>query len=277
MAANDAGPVPDGSAEPPNDPLANQAGRVLVKNGNMGIIVPDVPAALDAITEAAEKLGGFSSSRSTSASESHGGKLSDWQPRDGHVTVRVPSSSFAELRAGIRRIAKWVEHDSENVNDVTEQFFDAKSRIGVLEAAVARFQALMDKATDANSIANLASQATRMQERLESLKGQLRRLRDQASLSTLSVSLRIPPDSPLAVPPRFWSPLRTASSAAQALGQAARSVVDAVIWLAVVGLPFVAVLGVIAWAAWGIASRTGAGASVAAAVASVAAPRGRDA
>ena len=104
-----------------------------------------------------------------------------------------------------------------------------------------------------------------MQERLESLKGQLRRMRDQASLSTLTVSLRVPPTTPDVLPPQFWSPFRTASQAAQALGRWARGAVDGVIWLMVLGAPFAAIAGVIVWAAWGLARRYGLGASLAAA------------
>ena len=243
-------------AQPQTEPLANDAGRVLVKNGHMSLIVESVEDAAGAVEEQALKLGGFTTSqhRGSSSGPAAGGKANFMS---GSVTVRVPAKRFADLRGAVRKVGLWVESENENVDDVTDQFFDTKSRIRVLQSTVARLEAFIDKASSSSDVANLFQQVTRHQERLESLQGQLRRYSDQASLSTLTVSLSRRQDAPDPEAPDFWSPLKTLLVAAQALGGAARWCVDAGIWAIVFGLPAVFLLGLLLFAANGLARRFG--------------------
>ena len=78
----------------------------------------------------------------------------------------------------------------------------------------------------------------------------MQRLKDSALLSTLHLTLRLPPSIPIPIPPSFWSPFNTAAKAMRVLARYFQRMADRTIWVAILGAPVVAAIAVVAFLVW---------------------------
>lgn len=245
-------PRPRSRAEPPplsrdEQKVLNSAKRVIVKTARMSAIVDDVDKAVASAEEEAEKLGGFSTAKSLKSGRMRSAE--DERPRSQHcsITFRVPAAQLPSLLATIRKTAKWVESENEDTEDSTNSFFDLRGRIHIKEIMLGRLEKMLEKASDENAMMRLFQRMSQYMENLEGLKGQMQRLKDRALLSTLHLTLRLPPSIPIPIPPNFWSPFNTAAKAMGVLLRYFRLMADGAIWVAVLGTPVVAAIALLVW------------------------------
>jgi hypothetical protein len=237
--------------QPISDSAVNSDGRVLIRTGSMSLVVDKVDAALEAIRTEAVRLKGYVGHTSSGTSGHPSLPNQDAIDRSashGYISVRVPPAQFEELRAYVRTLAKWIKSDGADTKDVSDEYFDAEARVKTLTTAHSRLNALMDKATDSNAVATLFRESNNMELQLSSLKGRLRRMGDQAQLSTLNVNVELEPKAPTWVPPTYWSAWNTASRAFNSLGRALERLVDSIIWTFVLVLPLAAFGALCLWA-----------------------------
>jgi uncharacterized protein DUF4349 len=114
---------------------------------------------------------------------------------DSMLTVRVPTSSFAEAMDALARVGK-VEHQSRKSEDVTTQVLDNDARVRAAERAIRQIEVLLDRADALRDIIAVESDLARRQADLDSLKSQQAWLEDQTSLSTINVQLSRPGQAP---------------------------------------------------------------------------------
>jgi hypothetical protein len=147
--------------------------------------------AFQRIVNVAAKLGGFVLSSDMAGDEA----------RNGSVTIRVPSESFESALDQIRTLGE-VVHRSENTKDVSEEFIDLQARLRHLTAQEAVMLRLMEGAQTIEDTIRVQNQLTGVQLEVERLRGRLRFLDDQTSLSTITVYLNetgaapVVPDEP---------------------------------------------------------------------------------
>jgi hypothetical protein len=155
-------------------------GPRVIKTAMIGLVV-ERDGFADAFGEAsqvAERYQGFVVDSSTEGTRA----------RAGSLTIRVPADAFDRAVADLRALGD-VERQQVSGQDVTDQFVDLQARLRSWEAQHRVLLRLVQRANSIPEILQLRNEIQQVEFHIEGLKGQLRMLRDQTSLATISVSL----------------------------------------------------------------------------------------
>lgn len=174
-----------------------------------------------------------------------GGRVDNtWQDRGPSgtmtsVTARVPAEKFDEA---LLKLSDFGEVDSRGTNaeDVGLQMSDLQARKTALEASVKRIKELMEQADTTEAVIQAESELASRQAELDGVVSQLDWLSDQVEMSTLTVTFQTPgannqPDT--GVWDAFLASLKY-------LGYGI-----------IVAIPWVIVLGIVAWIAITVVKR----------------------
>ncbi|MDX1435504.1 MAG: DUF4349 domain-containing protein [Anaerolineales bacterium] len=220
--------------------------RLVIRNANMAIVIPDPSESVTAISALADELGGFVVSTNQYQTTLESGEE---VPR-ASMTIRVPSDRFNEAISRIESDATQVMSKNESGEDVTQEYTDLQSRLRNLEAAEAQLVVIMEDANRSEDVLNVFNQLTGVREQIEVLKGRIQYLEQSAAFSAISVELI----ADAAVQPLTvggWQPGGVAREAIQALINAMRAIANLAIWLVLFVLPVLLVLAlpllVIVW------------------------------
>lgn len=180
-------PVVVGSAggsnfQPPSETTQNlpAAERMIVRNGNIGMVVVDVPAAIDKIGKLAENMGGYIVASQTWPSG---------QAIAGSISVRVPSADFENGMKAIAALAVDVKTQSTSSKDVTQDYVDYSAQLANLQATEQQLLVIMQKADKVEDILAVQRELTNVRGNIERTKGYLQYLERVSSLSLIEVSL----------------------------------------------------------------------------------------
>lgn len=131
----------------------------------------------------AEQFGGFVTNSQVSETD---GELAA-----GTLTIRIPSDRFEEAVGRLKGLGKVTAEDRSG-QDVTKEFVDLEARLKQAKAEEAFFLRLMDEAKGISDMIQVQSQLSGVQLRIEEIQGQLNYLKDQTTLSTISVRIYEP-------------------------------------------------------------------------------------
>jgi hypothetical protein len=211
--------------------------RMIVRNGDMSLIVTDVTQAMEAISQLAGGYNGYVVSSSVSGEE---------EDTRGWISIRVPDDSFEQALASIRELAVRVEEESTNSQDVTEEYIDLEARLANAEATEQQYLALLDKAEDVDDILRIYDYLSRVRQEIEQIKGRMQYLERTSSMSLISAYLR-PEFSGKATVPAGWNVLQIFKSAARGLVITGQVLGTIAIWLLIFIPIWGTVLGIILW------------------------------
>jgi hypothetical protein len=211
--------------------------RMIVRNGDMSLVVDDVNEAMQAITQLATGYNGYVVSSRVTGEEDE-----MW----GWIAIRVPDDKFDQALAEIRGLAVRVEEESTNSQDVTEEYIDLEARLANAEATEQEFLALLDKAQDVDDILEIYESLSRVRQEIEQIKGRMQYLERTSSMSLISVSLR--PEFPDKPPvPAGWNAVEIFKSAARGLVITGQVLGTIAIWLLIFIPIWGTILGIILW------------------------------
>ncbi len=217
------------------------ATRMIIKNGEMTLLVSDTDRALDQATGVAVDSGGYVVSSKTWLQDGH---------KYASLTMGIPSDQFEVAQRRLRALALEVQNDTASGQDVSQEYVDLQSRLTNLEATAARIRDFLDKATKVSDALDVNQQLSDVEGQIEQVKGRMQFLKDRSAFSTIALTLNplIPTPTPRPTPtPVAWVPGETVAAAGDTLGGLLRGLVDATIWLGIVLLPFIIpVLAIIA-------------------------------
>ena len=145
------------------------ADRMHVYSGNFQVSTADVQASADQLISIVSSMNGYLQSRT-----------------DATVVCRVPSQSFHALIDRLDDCGTVVSR-SIQTDDVTDEYRDVGLRLGVMEASRARLVVLMDRAANLDELLKLEERLAKLTAEIESMKGKLKKLNQDASFSTLEV------------------------------------------------------------------------------------------
>jgi Domain of unknown function (DUF4349) len=157
---------PDASS-PPN--VKKQAQPLLIYTADYTMAVFESTAAIDQVQKLAEELGGYLVRRD-----------------DRSIIVRVPSNTFKNALSKIGTFGD-VLHREESVEDVTEAFYDLKTRLDNARALRARLEQLLAQANDVKEALAVEKELARVTTEIETMEGKLKRLRELIAFSTITV------------------------------------------------------------------------------------------
>jgi hypothetical protein len=226
--------------------VTNQAvvDRKVIRTGQMEIQVSDTRGAMESVTRLVDRSGGYVSSSEVNPSGSDGQPIIT-------LTIRVPAGDLDTALAAIRELSEEVVYESIQSQDVTEEYVDIESRLRNLTALETELVALLAEVrlqgdADPQKILTVFNEVSRVRGEIEVLEGRRRLIDNQASLSTISVSISPTPTSQPIVE-EGWKPLETARDAAGDLLESLQTLGNAGIWLVVFALPVVLMVALAVW------------------------------
>jgi Na+-transporting methylmalonyl-CoA/oxaloacetate decarboxylase gamma subunit len=218
-----------------------QQNRMIIKNGEMTLLVSNTDQALDQATGVATDSGGYIVSSKTWLQDGF---------KYAQMTMGIPSDQFEVAQRRLRGLALEVQNDTASGQDVSQEYVDLQSRLTNLEATAARIREFLDKATKVSDALEVNQQLSDIEGQIEEVKGRMQFLKDRSAFSTIALTLnpQVPTPTPYPTPtPVAWQPGKTIEAAGDTLGGLLRSLIDTVIYFGIVLLPFVIpVLAIIA-------------------------------
>lgn len=202
--------------------------RRIITTGEMTVEVITLDKALADLTALVTANGGFFSDKNVSAE-------GNW--RTANVTIRVPAAKFDVLHDGARGLGT-VKREAQKGDDVTKQWQDLEARMKIRKQEEQSLLSLMQKQARLSDLLQVEQRLWQVREQIEQSEGELRYLRDQVTLATLTITLN--EQVPVGVEKLGrWNLGYHFLHAAHAMGRMARGLV--------VGLIYVALPGAIIW------------------------------
>ena len=220
------------------------ASRRLIKTGELRVVVDEYEPLQAALNDKLAALGGFIADSD----------LSHNAGRVGYATLvlRVPADRFDELLAWTGSQVE-VQGLTVDTADVTERWVDVQARIDNGERTEARLLGLLDTgAARLEDVLAVERELSRVRGEVEAAQGQMRVLKDQVGLATLtlraSVRSAYEPQVALAYHARVGAAF---TGSVSAMGEVAQGL--GIVLVAT--LPWLAVLAIFGWLAFGIVRR----------------------
>ncbi len=247
----------------------NVYNRLIIKNAEVEMLVEDTDTAINRSLGIVTEYSGYVVSNRTWFSD--GLKYAT-------VTIGVPSENFEQMMRRLKELAVSVTNESVSGQDVTDEFVDLESRLRNLEATGDRIRSFMEQAKSIDESLEVSAQLSQIEAEIEQVKGRMTYLKDRASFSTITLQIApqviLPTPTPTFTPtptatpqptatPVVWSASRTYDQAATVTKNTTTSLfqftIDLLIWLIIVGVPFVLPVVIVIWIGVRIARRLGIG------------------
>jgi len=217
------------------------AERIVIRNAHLSIVVVDPAVAMDEIADMAEDQGGFVVNSNLYKTTTSSGI----EVPTANITVRVPAEDLDATLEQIKNLVEDPDIDilSEDVSgqDVTREVTDLESRLRNLEAAEEQLLEIMEDATETEAVIEVFRELTNVREEIEVIEGQIQYYRESAALSAISVTIQAKEAvEPISI--GGWQPGVQVQNALQALVNAGKYLVNALIWLVIFAVPVLAII-----------------------------------
>lgn len=213
------------------------AGRMIIKNADMRLMVEDTDVALDRTTQLVGDLGGYIVSSRTWSQAYY-----EYNLKYATLTIGLPVGQFERALTRLRALSVEVVDETASGEDVTDQFVDLEAQVINLEATRDRIKSFLEDAKTVDEALRINQQLSEIERQIEQLKGQINYLQDRSAYSTITVNLEpklpelltTPTPTPTPVP---WKPGETFDAAKKTVTVAYQGIVEFLIWFAVVLIP----------------------------------------
>ena len=154
--------------------------RMIVRTGDIRMVVEDIAITLDEITGIAEDSGGYVVSSN---------KWKEQERYVGVIGIRVPTELFDDTMRALRELAVEVVFDQTSSRDVTEEYIDLEAKLRNLEATEEQLLVIMQQAVDVEDILEVQRELTSVRDEIERTRGRMQYLEQTSEMSYISVSL----------------------------------------------------------------------------------------
>ncbi len=156
--------------------------RMIVRTGEMALVVTDVLETMEKIIELAGRYDGYVVSSNS------------WREGDslvGSISIRIDAGSFDNAIRSLRNMAVEVNYESTTSRDVTEEYVDLSARLSNLEDTKVQLEKLLEK-TEENvaDILEVQRELSSVTGEIEQTKGRMQYLEQTSSTSLISVQLQ---------------------------------------------------------------------------------------
>jgi len=153
---------------------------MIVRTGEMRLVVNDVPIALDRIAELAARFDGY-----VVSSE----KWKEGERLIGRITIRVVAEHFHDAIQALREMAVDVLSEETWSQDVTEEYVDLSAKLKNLEATEEQYLRLMEKAEKVEDMLDVQRELSETRGQIERTKGRMQYLERTSTTSLIEVRL----------------------------------------------------------------------------------------
>lgn len=243
MASKEAKAVAPEAPAPAPEPQKNASAssaesyeRKLIKTGHVSLEVQSLAEVKAGVESWVKKYGGYIAS-------------SDEGSNSATFTVKVPSGRFEDA---MNETASFGKVTGKNVSskDVTDRYYDLKSRLETKRIMQDRLESYLKSAKDIKDMLEIESKLNDVTADLEAMQGQLNRLSAQISFSDITVFARLKPkhtDQGFQLPD-------VGSRFSDLLGNVVYFFVGllfVVIYVVIFGVPIVLILALLYWLCFG--------------------------
>ena len=227
------------------------ASHMIIKNGEIKLLVEDTDTAVDRATQVIGDLGGYIvSSRVWYQPYADGENY-----KYATITIGIPVDQFERALSRLRGLAVKVLDETASGEDVTNQFVDLQSQLTNLEATRDRIKSFLDQAQTVDEALRINNELATVEGQIEQIKGQMNYLQDRSAYSTITVNFEpVLPElvsTPTPTPiPDVWNPGDTFNNAKKSVTAAYQDIVDLMIWFFVVLVPIFAPPVLLLWLLW---------------------------
>ncbi len=211
--------------------------RMIVRTGDMSLVVEDVVDARDEIAQLAVRFDGYVVSSEISGEE---------QDMRGWISIRVPDERFDQALDELRNLAVRVTSEKTDSRDVTEEYVDLESRLKNAEATESQYLALLEKAENIEDILKIYERLSWVRSEIEQIKGRMQYLERTSSMSLISVYLE-PVATAKPLVRAGWNALEILKSAVRGILIFGQLLGIIAIWLLIFTPVWGTTLGIILW------------------------------
>ena len=154
--------------------------RMIVRTGNMSLVVEDVTVAVDRISKLAEASQGYVVS---SNSWREGERLR------GTISIRIPSGDFGNIMRAIGEMAVEITSQTTSSQDITEEYVDLTAKLKNLEATEQQLLRIMEKAEKVEDILSVQRELSNTRSQIEQTKGRMQYLEKTSAMSLVEINL----------------------------------------------------------------------------------------
>jgi PKD repeat protein len=156
------------------------AERMVIKTGNIALVVEDVTTAIQQITALATANGGYVINSDLREDQSR---------LYANISFRVEAGKFEQTLHSLHGLAVDVRSESTSGEDVTQEYVDLDAKLRNLEASESQLLELMKKAGTVEEILKVQQTLTDTRGQIEQIKGRMQYLSQSSSLSIIYASL----------------------------------------------------------------------------------------
>jgi len=208
----------------------------VVYTGSLELVVGDLQATLAKARTTVEAAGGYIGA----SQESNDGDRSV-----ATITYRIPASRWEQTIASLRGLADSVVSEQTQATEVGGQLVDLDARIHNLQASEAALQEIARGTGRVSDLLQVQAQLTDVRGQIEQLQAHQAQLTDQVAYGSLvtTFGLQVQQVQDTA---RAWDPASEVDAATASLISIGQTIASAGIWLAIVWLPIVLLITVVA-------------------------------
>ena len=155
--------------------------RIIVRTVNLDIEVDDVVGAIELISQSVQRDGGWVVS--TDRSSKH----------YGSIAVRVPAAKLDAALKWMRQVGVDVLSEASTSTDVTDEYYDLRSRVRSLQATEEALIKLLDRAEKVEDALAVQQELAQLQVEIEAHLGRIKLLEETAAFSLVNISLNLAP------------------------------------------------------------------------------------
>jgi hypothetical protein len=221
--------IPPSQEAPPTTDVKN---RLVIKESYLSLLVNNVVNVQKQIIKKAESLAGYMVNSNLDNPQ---------EAATATVIVRVPSEKLDEALDYFRGLSVKVISENLQGQDVTDQYVDIESRLSTLLKTKAKFEEIMEKATEIQDILNVQREIVNLQSEIDGLKGQKQYLEQSAKLAKLTLYLSTDELALPYAPSEAWRPQVIFKQAVRSLVGSLRKIGTVIIWLTVYSVVWIPV------------------------------------
>ncbi len=166
---------------------SNQINKKIIKTGNISFKSKNLNDTKQKIDILVKKVNGYYSSESFNKSDYR---------NDYNLDIRIPSDNFDNFIKGLNSLEGNITSQNFSANDVTSEYLDFDMRLSNKTAYLEKYKDILKQARTISEILEVEDKIRVIEEEIESVKGRLKYLSDQVSLSTLNLNIYQEFDSP---------------------------------------------------------------------------------
>jgi hypothetical protein len=153
------------------------------------------------------------------------------------ITYRFPVDKWDAALPALRKIGSKVLYEQTGSTDVTSQVVDIQARLDNLHVTEAALQAIMARASAIPDVIAVETQLSQTQGQIEELTAQRDNLKNQAAMSTLTVTFQLPAKTVTTQATQDWTLGSQVDQAGAALVRIGQGLATMAVWLGIVVVP----------------------------------------